>query len=110
MAQPRVPLYVRIPAPAAEKLDRVAYVRSASKQDIVAGLIAAMDDGLTVGKHDFRPNFSEVLTLPEVADLLQTDDETVAKLADSGELPARKLGGEWRFSRAAVLKWLGLEA
>jgi excisionase family DNA binding protein len=28
-------------------------------------------------------------------------------LAAKGELPARKLGRHWRFSRQAVLEWLG---
>ena len=31
----------------------------------------------------------------------------VSELADAGELPARRVGGEWRFARAAILSWLG---
>jgi excisionase family DNA binding protein len=33
--------------------------------------------------------------------------EAVLELADAGELPGRRLRGEWRFARAAVLEWLG---
>jgi excisionase family DNA binding protein len=32
--------------------------------------------------------------------------EDVEALADAGELPGRKVGGEWRFAREAVLRWL----
>jgi hypothetical protein len=30
----------------------------------------------------------------------------VASMAESGELPGRKLGGYWRFSRAGLIGWL----
>ena len=43
---------------------------------------------------------------PELAELLQIDDKTVRALAAKGELPGRKLGRHWRFSRQAVLDWL----
>ena len=45
----------------------------------------------------------------EVAELLQVEEEVVTELADEGELPGRMLGDEWRFSRTAVLEWLGAE-
>jgi excisionase family DNA binding protein len=47
-----------------------------------------------------------VLTVDQLAAWLQTDAETIARLADDGELPGRKLGDEWRFARDAVLDWL----
>ena len=50
-----------------------------------------------------------MLTPAQLAELLQVDEETVVKLAERGELPARKLGEEWRFSRSAILAWLGEE-
>jgi excisionase family DNA binding protein len=37
------------------------------------------------------------------------DEETVVELAERQELPGRKVGEEWRFSRMAVLAWLGEE-
>ena len=93
------------------------------KQDIVAGLVADMkiapgftrrrteivevDEGMSVGRASFTPSGPpEVLTLAEVADLLQTDEETISTMAEAGELPARKIGDEWRFARIAVLSWL----
>ena len=30
----------------------------------------------------------------------------VVELAEQGELPGRKVGEEWRFSREAILAWL----
>ena len=35
------------------------------------------------------------------------EESAVVKLASEGELPGRRIGGEWRFSRSAVLAWLG---
>ena len=117
----RRPLYVRLPETEALRLDEAAHRLRRSKQDLVASLITTYgdldtlrrvtvettDDRVTVGHADFRP-FSppDVLTVDELAAWLQTDVETVTKLADDGELPGRKLGDEWRFARDAVLDWL----
>jgi excisionase family DNA binding protein len=117
----RTPLYVRLPKQEAERLDRAAFELKTSKQDLVAGLVAAygdldtlrrvtvetLDDSLSIGHAAFRP-FSppDVLTVAELASWLQVDEEAVAELAEQGELPGRKLAGEWRFAREAVLDWL----
>jgi excisionase family DNA binding protein len=42
-----------------------------------------------------------------VTELLSTDEAAVVELAEAGELPGRRVGGEWRFLRRAVLAWLG---
>ena len=42
----------------------------------------------------------------QLAEMLQVDDKTVRSLASKGELPGRKVGRHWRFSRQAVLEWL----
>jgi len=49
-----------------------------------------------------------VLTVEQLAELLQVDEKTVRSLAAKGELPGRKLGRHWRFSRHAVLDWLAM--
>jgi excisionase family DNA binding protein len=51
----------------------------------------------------------EVLTLDQLAELLSLDVEATRALAEAGELPGRKLGDEWRFSRRAILDWLTTE-
>lgn len=49
-------------------------------------------------------NLPEVLTVEEAAVLLRLSAYTVRELARKGKLPARKIGGEWRFSRKALLE------
>lgn len=48
----------------------------------------------------------EVLTPNEAALLLRVDRATLLDLAQTGQVPARQVGGQWRFSRAALLGWL----
>jgi excisionase family DNA binding protein len=61
----------------------------------------------SVGQHSFRPASElEILTPAQLAGLLQVEEETVVNLAETGELPGRKVGEEWRFSREAILAWL----
>jgi excisionase family DNA binding protein len=120
----RTPLYVRLPSAHAERLDRAAFELKASKQDIVSGLIAryidpgstdrlrrvvieAGDEPMATGRHSFTPAAEgEVLTLTQLAELLQIEEEDARELAEARELPGRRIGGEWRFARSAVLRWL----
>ena len=46
----------------------------------------------------------------QVAELLQVGEADVVALAEAGDLPARRIADAWRFSRAAVLAWLGNSA
>ena len=48
----------------------------------------------------------EVMTLAEAADYLGVEQAEVERLAESGDLPGRRIGDEWRFSRAAIEDWL----
>ena len=102
----RQPLFVRLPTAEAEKLSRAAVELGRPKQDLVAEALRALDvpgQGFGFGRHEPSP---EVLTAEQLADLLQVDAKTVRSLAARGDLPGRKLGREWRFSRRAVLDWL----
>lgn len=47
-----------------------------------------------------------VLTVTEVARLLRVPEKNVIELAESGSIPARRIGEVWRFNRAAVMAWL----
>lgn len=49
---------------------------------------------------------SPTMTIEEVADYLQISSSTVYKLARHGVLPGRKVGNNWRFSRAGIEEWL----
>ena len=44
--------------------------------------------------------------LPGLARYLHLTPQQVAKLADRGHLPGRKVGGEWKFSKADIHHWL----
>jgi excisionase family DNA binding protein len=48
----------------------------------------------------------EVLRLREVADLLKVGEKTVYSMAQTGELPAFKVRGQWRFSRKDIDSWI----
>lgn len=52
------------------------------------------------------PQDGEVLTLTEAAKLLKVCEKTAGKLAQAGELPARRVGVQWRFTRRSVLAYL----
>jgi excisionase family DNA binding protein len=47
-----------------------------------------------------------VLTIKEVSDYLRLAESTIYKLAKEGELPGRKVGGAWRFSKRGLDDWL----
>ncbi len=47
-----------------------------------------------------------VMTVPEVSEYLKLGESTVYRLAKDGKLPARKVGGVWRFSRRSLNDWL----
>jgi excisionase family DNA binding protein len=71
------------------------------------------EQGPVAGSHSFRPYEPaadnaqpEVLTSAQAAELLQVTEGLVLELAEAGELPGRKLGADWRFSRAAIIAWL----
>jgi excisionase family DNA binding protein len=52
------------------------------------------------------PASPDVLTLAEAAAFLRVPNEVLVREAESGRVPGRKLGSEWRFGRAKLLDWL----
>ena len=48
----------------------------------------------------------DILTIPEVASLLKVAEKTVYGLSQKGDLPAFKVGGQWRFLRTAIDTWI----
>jgi diguanylate cyclase (GGDEF)-like protein/excisionase family DNA binding protein len=49
---------------------------------------------------------SEVFTLDELASYLKADRVAILQVAEAGELPGVRIGGEWRFHREGVRRWL----
>lgn len=48
----------------------------------------------------------DVMTAEQAAEFLQTSRDTLLRKARRGELPAAKLGREWRFSRTKLDAWI----
>jgi excisionase family DNA binding protein len=105
---PDTALYVKIPASAGEKLDRAAEALGVHKKDLVAGLVDRyVEPTMSVGTYSFEPyDPPEVMSADQAAQFLQIEEKLVIELAEKGELPGRKLGKAWRFSRAALVAWL----
>jgi excisionase family DNA binding protein len=129
-------LYVRLPTSASDKLKRAAEELGIPKKELVAGLVTKYVDpdsrrGLdelgaltrprrlmalssseqSVGSYSFQPyDIPDVLTPAQAADLLQVEESLVVELAAVGDLPGRKLGSHWRFSREALIAWLSESA
>ncbi len=49
---------------------------------------------------------NEILTVKEVACLLKTTGQQVRKMIASGELPAVKVGREWRITMERLVEFL----
>jgi PTS system nitrogen regulatory IIA component len=48
----------------------------------------------------------DLLSLKQLAEYLQLSQRTVYRLLERGDLPAVKVGGQWRFRRSTVDEWL----
>ncbi len=48
----------------------------------------------------------EVLTLAEAASYLRVPEEELLRLAEQQDVPAQRIGGEWRFLKRALGHWL----
>ncbi|MEW6072887.1 MAG: helix-turn-helix domain-containing protein [Planctomycetota bacterium] len=49
----------------------------------------------------------EILTIDEAAALLGVSIKTFNKVLHTQSIPARKIGREWKFSRQALIEWIG---
>jgi excisionase family DNA binding protein len=112
-------IYVRMSDRLARKLDRAAERLGITKRDVLSALVNNHLDGdvpdLAFGGGSSRAprgaraggsDADEVLTLEEAAALLRVAPADVAAMVDTGDLPGRRVGSQWRFARSAVLAWL----
>ncbi len=51
----------------------------------------------------------DILTIPDVANFLKVTEKTVYGLAQKGDLPGFKVGGQWRFRRTAIDSWIDVK-
>jgi excisionase family DNA binding protein len=49
---------------------------------------------------------TDLLTTRQVQDLLQVDRTTIYRMVEGGQLPAVRVGKQWRFRRADLARWL----
>lgn len=49
----------------------------------------------------------DILNIDEAAALLGVSVKTFNKVLHSEDMPARKIGREWKFSRRALVEWVG---
>jgi excisionase family DNA binding protein len=52
-------------------------------------------------------NDRDILNIEEAAALLGVSIKTFNKVLHSEDMPARKIGREWKFSRRALVEWVG---
>ena len=108
--EPTRALYVRVPANLADKLDQVADRLSMSKRDVITRLVGdrlEVEDDLRPQKIWSAPKAEpEVLSPEEAAELLRVEVSDITEMAAAGEIPARRIGSQWRLSRTAVMDWL----
>lgn len=52
---------------------------------------------------------NDTMDLAQLASLLRRDSRELSKLASRGQLPGRKVGGDWRFANAEIHQWLQAE-
>jgi excisionase family DNA binding protein len=52
------------------------------------------------------PAENAIMTIVEVADYLKVTERTIYRLAGAKQIPAFKVGGSWRFSKADIDKWI----
>ena len=48
----------------------------------------------------------EILTIMQAADFLKVTERTIYRLAAAKKIPAFKVGGTWRFSKAEINQWI----
>jgi len=51
----------------------------------------------------------DILTIREVAGYLKVTERTLYRLVQEGKLPAFKVGNSWRFRRADIDAWIGVQ-
>ena len=48
----------------------------------------------------------EIMTIKEIAKYLKINEKTIYNLIKKKEIPAFKVGGNWRFKKSLIDKWI----
>ena len=65
-----------------------------------------MGDGDSKQNPEAVPAMPEVMTVPELAERLNVSAITIYRLLKAGQLPAFRVGSDWRFSADAIAQWM----
>lgn len=57
----------------------------------------------------YKRNGSGVMGIKDAAAYLEVHESTIYRLAGNGQIPAFKLGGQWRFKKDVIDEWLATE-
>jgi len=117
MTSDQVPVYVRLAADSAKRLNQAVSASGRSKRQLIEDAVRAhlSDEGLVVGRVELSKKPAEIelskkpaeiLTLEEAAELLRLDCAALFAAAEAGQVPGRRISEEWRFSRNALMNWL----
>lgn len=49
---------------------------------------------------------SSLMTVKEMAAMLRVSPQTLYKMLEQGEIPAVKVGSQWRFDREKIKDWI----
>jgi excisionase family DNA binding protein len=49
---------------------------------------------------------TDILMIKDVAEYLKVTERTIYRLAAAKKIPAFKVGGSWRFSKADIAAWI----
>jgi len=75
--------------------------------DLAFGVLALPLRLLKIAKLMERTNESlQLLTLTEAAHLLHVSTKTLQRMIRSGDLPALKVGGQWRLRESQLVNWI----
>jgi excisionase family DNA binding protein len=53
-----------------------------------------------------KKDFTEVMTVKQVAEYLQIDPQSIYKMAQRNKIPCAKIAGQWRFKKSIIEEWL----
>jgi len=57
----------------------------------------------------YKKNGSGVMGIKEAANYLEVHESTIYRLVGNHQIPAFKLGGQWRFKKDVIDQWLATE-
>jgi len=61
--------------------------------------------GVVMELYDSKAERARILTLENVADYLRVHPSTIYRLLKKGQLPAFKVGRDWRFNLESIDRW-----